>query len=198
MEINTEQPKRTLAEAMDIMNQFLEKMDADEWRAQVADTERLWQTHGVVSVSMLRRELQVSQARAQQLRKATMPSATVQLELNLPEPPTPKPKPIRRVKAKKQARGAVAKFPKVKGYIYVIRAVDEHYKIGLTVNPVTRLRQLRAGSPHDLAFEILAPCDDIYRIESVLHTQYANQRIKGEWFTLSADDLTDIRTTLGL
>jgi hypothetical protein len=174
-----------------------DRYEAEEQRALIVGAERLWQQHGRISITLLQRELSISYARAKKLHRATMPPATVQLAMSFPEPPAKPPKPAKRQKrAVRRGRRPQIQYNNVSGYIYVIRDDESHYKIGLSTNPAARLRQLNGGSPYPLAFEILEPCKDIYRVEAKLHEQFANRRLKGEWFALTESDLEEIRHAL--
>lgn len=63
--------------------------------------------------------------------------------------------------------------------IYFIRA-DSAIKIGYSVNPEMRLGELQVGAQHDL--ELLGVMHGEREDEGKLHKQFANLRIRGEWF----------------
>jgi hypothetical protein len=80
------------------------------------------------------------------------------------------------------------------GFVYVVKQVGgDHYKIGRTVDPDDRLTTFNVKLPFPVEFEILIKCEDMYKLESDLHYQYASKRIRGEWFQLDANDLEAIR-----
>lgn len=72
------------------------------------------------------------------------------------------------------------------GYIYLIKA-GEHYKIGKSTNVARRMQQFNLPIPIELLHTIAA--QDMGRVESYLHKRFADQRVRGEWFTLSPDDI---------
>ncbi len=73
------------------------------------------------------------------------------------------------------------------GNIYLIRANDGRHKIGRTQNMGSRLRDFRSL----IEFELLHtfPADDHVRAERLLHRQFSEKKIKGEWFDLSDSDV---------
>jgi hypothetical protein len=67
--------------------------------------------------------------------------------------------------------------------VYFIRD-DAQVKIGHSVNPRARLRELQCAT-HRL-LKLLATCKGGQQRERLLHKKFAKYRIKGEWFKLSA------------
>lgn len=68
--------------------------------------------------------------------------------------------------------------------IYFIAAPDfGAVKIGLAVNPQKRLSSIQSSCPCDL--KLLAVCFGDREVEQALHRQFAQDRRRGEWFTLS-------------
>lgn len=86
--------------------------------------------------------------------------------------------------------------PKIKsGYIYVVICNrTKLHKIGVTTksNVTARIKQLSVANP-DISLVHYFKVDDI-KIEKVIHEEYANKRISGEWFELSENDLESIKT----
>lgn len=76
------------------------------------------------------------------------------------------------------------------GYLYVVE-VDGNYKIGISKNPKQRLGEYTkyAKEPHTI---ILEYCRDYVNLEETLHQKYAQKNIRGEWFSLSECDLSEI------
>ncbi|MDX2521603.1 GIY-YIG nuclease family protein [Streptomyces stelliscabiei] len=69
----------------------------------------------------------------------------------------------------------------MKSQVYVIGATDSPVaKIGVSTDPVRRLRQIQSMSP--LRLEILWTCPGGYPLEGHLHTQLRAYRSHGEWF----------------
>ena len=82
------------------------------------------------------------------------------------------------------------------GFLYVIY-IEPHpgqrfFKIGKSINFVDRRSTHQCSSP----FEVCVACcyftGDAAAEEAWLHSQYAKQRHRGEWFVLSDEDLEDI------
>jgi hypothetical protein len=61
------------------------------------------------------------------------------------------------------------------------------YKIGKSTNPLVRENTLASEKP---TIELLLICEE--NIERKLHKDFSNKRVRGEWFSLSADDLLDL------
>lgn len=74
------------------------------------------------------------------------------------------------------------------GYVYLLQC-GEHFKIGYSLTPHKRVRQLRTGSPHPIRMihELKTPCFKL--IEKQLHHKFRSKRGKGEWFTLAPEDV---------
>jgi hypothetical protein len=84
------------------------------------------------------------------------------------------------------------------GYVYVVKAGNGLYKIGSTSGPVNRrLSSLRTGSPMELTIEMVIATRDHSNVEGILHTQFAESRKHGEWFTLTHEDLEGIKNVWG-
>lgn len=79
------------------------------------------------------------------------------------------------------------------GYVYLLKAHDGYWKIGHTNNPDNRLRTFSVKLPFPVEYEHLIPCDNRLWAEQTLHTRYAAQRIKGEWFELSPEQVEEIK-----
>lgn len=83
------------------------------------------------------------------------------------------------------------RVPKI-GYVYLLFSSDGKYKIGASVNPYRRLRQLSTGTatPPRLVHTILT--DDMFRLESIWHQAYKHLRCRGEWYNLTCKEVDDI------
>lgn len=79
----------------------------------------------------------------------------------------------------------------MKGNIYVGYDASRGFKIGKSINPYKREKQIRHMNP---SFKLLAfgetPNQEV--AEKYLHDKYANKRIIGEWFNLSPEDVSEI------
>ena len=71
-----------------------------------------------------------------------------------------------------------------------------YYKIGRTINVDRRITQISPQMPGKIRLVSAIKVRDIYKSESVLHENFKSERMNGEWFRLSADDLTQIRLHL--
>ncbi len=82
------------------------------------------------------------------------------------------------------------------GYIYLVRAItpDNHYKIGLSKEPVKRLEKMEIKLPFPIETIHLIPTDDIHSAKKTLHDKYANKRVNGEWFHLTPKDVNYIKS----
>lgn len=77
------------------------------------------------------------------------------------------------------------------GFVYILK-VGKHYKIGQSINPQRRARELAAGLPFDLIHTI--GTEDMSRLEIELHTKFEEKCISGEWFELEAEDIEWLKT----
>lgn len=80
------------------------------------------------------------------------------------------------------------------GYIYLVRAItpDNHYKIGLSKNPVTRIESMSVKLPFPIESIHQFPTNNMHIAERQLHERYADKRANGEWFQLTDQDVQDI------
>lgn len=80
-----------------------------------------------------------------------------------------------------------------KGFVYLIQSPTGAYKIGRTVDPGDRLKTFAVKLPFEVEFLVLLGTDDMYKLEAKLHRKFKKQRINGEWFRLSHDDIKYIQ-----
>jgi len=79
--------------------------------------------------------------------------------------------------------------PKI-GYVYLFRhGSRREYKIGRTSNPIRREGEISVELPQGLEPIHVITTDDPSGIESYWHQRFAEKRLKGEWFALTADDV---------
>ncbi len=88
-------------------------------------------------------------------------------------------------------------LPKLKdpaGYVYLIQEVDysRQYKIGRTIDPKTRLKQVDIKTPGDTKVIALLKTKDAKTLEKQLHKKYASKRKRGEWFDLTDTQVREI------
>lgn len=81
---------------------------------------------------------------------------------------------------------AAAKFTPPKQSLYIIK-LNGLYKIGISLNPRKRIKGMQLpGVPEFVC--VVPECNAKY-LESSLHEYFCDQRVHGEWFDLTEDDL---------
>lgn len=72
------------------------------------------------------------------------------------------------------------------GYVYLARLEGTaFFKIGQTVNPVARFKELNRALPIEILIICAVATEKPSFVERALHRHFAEQRVKGEWFTLN-------------
>lgn len=79
------------------------------------------------------------------------------------------------------------------GYVYLIQADNGVYKIGRSQNPKSRIKRLGITLPYEIGVIHLIKSNQYIKAEKQLHDRFASKRLKGEWFDLSDDDVTEIK-----
>lgn len=81
------------------------------------------------------------------------------------------------------------------GYVYIIRDIDVtgFYKIGKTNQPSRRLNEFVAQYPFRFMVTHIIVCRDMTAVETLLHRHFADKRARGEWFSLTPDDVRWIK-----
>lgn len=64
-------------------------------------------------------------------------------------------------------------------------------KIGRTLDIKERLSDLRTGNPFPIT--VLGVIEGTKKLESQLHKKYRNQKVHGEWFNLTEDQLRELQ-----
>lgn len=84
---------------------------------------------------------------------------------------------------------------KREAWVYLLRSVSGHYKIGRAIDPNNRLKTFHVMLPFEVEFDCLIKSDDseYVTLERSLHKRFADKRINGEWFALDSDDVAYIR-----
>jgi len=72
--------------------------------------------------------------------------------------------------------------------VYLIRGNDGRYKIGTSIKPNKRIRQLQTGNSDELDLIHIYESNNALIIETSLHNRYSYDRKKGEWFDMSIVD----------
>lgn len=80
--------------------------------------------------------------------------------------------------------------------VYLFRAENGLYKIGISHDPVSRLAAMGTGP---VAIELVwcHQFENADSIERALHNLFSNKRVRGEWFALEAAHLTFIQALGG-
>lgn len=78
--------------------------------------------------------------------------------------------------------------------LYIIKSGDL-YKIGYSSSFSKRIKNYKVHNP-DLKILLVIKTSDAFDLEQTLHTKYKDKRIKGEWFNLDVDDITEITSIL--
>ena len=81
------------------------------------------------------------------------------------------------------------------GFVYVIY-IDapgvRYYKIGMAGSFTARFDQHQCSSPFDICVACAYFVPDMRAEERALHLEFADKRVRGEWFALSADDVRSL------
>lgn len=81
-----------------------------------------------------------------------------------------------------------------KGLVYLLKIEDrDEYKIGVTTNLDKRVTQLSTQMPFELEIINTIKSNDIYQLESELHSKFEDKNINGEWFELTNRDISYIK-----
>lgn len=75
------------------------------------------------------------------------------------------------------------------GYVYLAYAETGHYKIGLSIGPVERIRVFDTKMPVKVSLIHTIPATDMYTAERSLHKTFSKKLHEGEWFSLEQKDV---------
>lgn len=76
-----------------------------------------------------------------------------------------------------------------KRYVYILKTSDDVYKIGVAKDVESRVRQLQTGSVEEITLVNKFLSEFPFKIESTLHRKYNSNRINGEWYYLTKENL---------
>lgn len=79
------------------------------------------------------------------------------------------------------------------GFVYLIQSPTGAYKIGRTTNPEDRMKTFEVKLPFEVEYVCVIKTKDMFGLESQLHSQFADKRVNGEWFSLSPEDVDYIK-----
>jgi hypothetical protein len=74
------------------------------------------------------------------------------------------------------------------GMVYMLKH-DNAYKIGKSIDPTRRYKEIRTQMPHSMEEIHTIATDDPSGIEAYWHNRFKDKRLKGEWFKLSTEDI---------
>jgi len=76
------------------------------------------------------------------------------------------------------------------GFVYLLKGENGKYKIGCSINPERRCKELCLSSceNHKLVHTITS--DDMYALEKMCHTIFKDKKSHSEWFNLSDTDVS--------
>lgn len=77
---------------------------------------------------------------------------------------------------------------KTGGFVYLAHVETGHFKIGLSVGPVERIKVFDTKMPVKVSLIHTIRADDMHAAEKLLHEMFADKRHEGEWFTLDSGD----------
>lgn len=86
--------------------------------------------------------------------------------------------------------------PRHHGYVYVVQADNNLYKIGKSKDPHTRIQSLGVRLPYELEVLVLIESTNYTQLEKELHKHFADKRKGGEWFELDENDLEYIKSLM--
>lgn len=75
------------------------------------------------------------------------------------------------------------------GYVYILKADNGLYKIGMSSNPKGRIKAIRTASPVKVVLYRLFYSSNMADAEAMLHLMFEDFRVCGEWFNLSNVEL---------
>lgn len=82
-------------------------------------------------------------------------------------------------------------------YIYLIACLN-YKKIGIAGDVGSRLAALQTGNPFPLSLHACYAFDNAEIVERVIHQKFCQLRERGEWFSLSDENVTDFHAICNL
>jgi len=86
-------------------------------------------------------------------------------------------------------------YGKAKSNLLYLLTDGRAYKIGITKQGGVkkRVKSLQTGNPYEITEVFSFACDNAGELEAYLHKQFADKRLKGEWFNLNDNDIKMIK-----
>lgn len=82
-------------------------------------------------------------------------------------------------------------------FVYIIRIINtKYYKIGISNNVESRLKELNTATPFEMKIIFKKYFKDFHLIENYVQNTFINKHVRGEWFELSIYDVNSIKTFL--
>lgn len=78
-------------------------------------------------------------------------------------------------------------------YVYILKTSDNIYKIGVTKDVDKRIKQLQTGSTEKITLVDKFLSEYPFKLESYFHYKYKDNKVNGEWFYLSEENLNDFQ-----
>ena len=77
-------------------------------------------------------------------------------------------------------------------YVYLIQSLEDgYYKIGVSIHPKKRIKQLQTGNSSELKLIESYQTEHAHKVERALQRRYSYLKKEGEWFDLSIkEDVT--------
>ncbi len=76
------------------------------------------------------------------------------------------------------------------GYVYLaINMSNGFFKIGKSINPLQRLKQLNKQFGENISFFNVIMCSDMNWAENYLHKRFEDRRLHNEWFAFLSDEV---------
>lgn len=85
-----------------------------------------------------------------------------------------------------------------KGYIYLLRSEQGHYKIGKSKDVPNRTKALGTALPFKTELIHTIKAADMVAVETQLHERYAHCRLNGEWFALTVEEVAEVMALTAL
>lgn len=83
-------------------------------------------------------------------------------------------------------------------YVYLLKAGDNHYKVGVAASVRKRVSDLQTANPNRIDIVACKLVDNAYDLESELHTRLIGWKSGGgkEWFALTHEQVVDLAIEL--